>query len=383
MPDQVNIFDLVHDGVTSSDGGDSTVTKMDPSVSALIALRAATVGWREPGFTGPADASTAIAAFAAGAFPRIPLGAAPGTRPDADFATAITGSWHWNGWQKALAIGMDRIAPLIGTIGDGPSVEEKSSGTVFVAEGSTAGFHDGGAIRSSSVAVVFAPSSTSTATITVAGAGNFRQPTGNGFAVTAANSLRAMPSSDNAPSMVVAGTDAAQPTLGYNYAPAARPSAKQNVVEASFSDAVTASGVFAQLTRPALAKIQTNQPGNVQTSQLGITQAQAAQFKISDIATLYGKSIDLSQPIDGKSDGTQVDGTRSFLSASVSANPTAAATLYLADVVNATPVAGQSVEAFQVGPARGRSGPATTVTDPLHGKVLASAGALNNSLALP
>jgi hypothetical protein len=155
------------------------------------------------------------------------------------------------------------------------------------------------------------------------------------------------------------------------------------VVEASFSDAVTASGVFAQLTRPALAKIQTNQPGNVQTSQLGITQAQAAQFKISDIATLYGKSIDLSQPIDGKSDGTQVDGTRSFLSASVSANPTAAATLYLADVVNATPVAGQSVEAFQVGPARGRSGPATTVTDPLHGKVMASAGALNNSLALP
>jgi hypothetical protein len=59
----------------------------------------------------------------------------------------------------------------------------------------------------------------------------------------------------------------------------------------------------------------------------------------------------------------------------------------MASVVNAAR-AGQptpSVEAFEVGPAAGQKTQAmvTTVSDPIRGKIMASAGALNNSLALP
>lgn len=430
-PGQMNIYDLVDDGMTSADGGDSTVTKQDPLVSAVLALRAATIGWQTLTFTGPADASAA-----GNVSPRVPLGAAPGTRPDDDFATPISGAWQWNALQKARAIGFARIAPLIGTIGDGPAANEKAGGTVFVAEGSRPGFSDGGngedGVRSSSVAVAFAPSSTSTATITVAGAGNFRQRGGTGFSVAAANSLQAAPPvSEKAPQAVVL-TKMGQPTPGYNYTPATS-ATRGNAVEASFSDAITATGNFAQLYSPvttariqtsdlqsgraANGKIQTSelltgrgQPGNgkvetsqlqpnrglpgaatngnVQTSELRSGQARPEQLQTSDVAATYSRLIDLTQPIEGKVSGTQVDGTRTFLSASVSANPSGTAALYMANVVNAAPTVptGQTVEAFQVGPrpgsrARGSSG--TSVSDPLGDKIMASAGPLNNSLALP
>lgn len=397
-PNQMNIYDLVHDGVTSSDGGDRTVTRRDPLVSAVVALESTTANWREASFTGPVDPSAA----AGTAFSRIPLGAAPGTRPDDDFATPVAGAWRWNAWQKAHAIGLVRIAPLIGTIGTGPSTGEKPGTTVFVAAGSAPSFSDRDAgrddARRSSVAVAFAPSSTSTATITVAGAGNFRQRSGGGFSVAAANSLQVMAQADEPAPRPVALADPAKPTLGYHYAPAASATAKGNAVEASFSDAVTANGVFARITPPATsAKIQTSelrsrrgQPGqatngNVQTSESGSWQRQPGQF--SDAAA-YGKLIDLTQPIESPAVATQVDGTRTFISASVSANPSTSAALYMANVVNAaaTVPAGQTVEAFQVGPTPGQrvqGGSGTTVADPLHGKIMASAGPLNNSLALP
>src|ERR1019366_6719953 len=289
-------------------------------------------------------------------------------------------AWQWNALQKARAIGFARIAPLIGTIGDGPAANEKAGGTVFVAEGSRPGFSDGGngedGVRSSSVAVAFAPSSTSTATITVAGAGNFRQRGGTGFSVAAANSLQAAPPvSEKGPQAVVL-TETGQPTLGYNYTPATS-ATKGNAVEASFSDAITATGNFAQLYSPvttariqtsdlqsgraANGKIQTSelltgrgQPGNgkvetsqlqpnrglpgaatngnVQTSELRSGQARPEQLQTSDVAATYSKLIDLTQPIEGKVSGTQVDGTRTFLSASVSANPSGTAALYMANV---------------------------------------------------
>jgi hypothetical protein len=414
VPADANIYDLVHDGVTSADGGDVTVTRQDPLVSAVMALETATPHWPESSFTGPVDPTAGTV------FPRIPLGAAPGTRPDDDFATPITGAWQWNALQKAYAIGQVRIAPLIGTIGNGPSGDDKSGSTVF-ASNSPTGFNDGGGERSSSVAVAFAPSSTSTATITVAGAGNFRPRAGSGFSVAAANSLRAMPEvTDQAPP-TVALADAAQPTLGFNYAPAPNPATKGNVVEASFSDAVTATGVFAQMSAPAmLPKIQTSeftssrgqpgqagngkiqtselassrgQPGQagngkVQTSELQSDQVRPARIQTSDAEADYRNQIDLTQPIEGSSGGIQADGTRMYISASVSAHPSTVATLYMANVVNAAPtvVTGQTVEAFQVGPTpgpRAQGGTGTTVSDPLRGKIMASAGALNNSLALP
>ena len=449
-PGQANIYDLVHDGVTSSDGGDTTVTRQDPSVLAVAALEAATVRWQQSSFTGPVDSS----AMEGSAVPRIPLGAASGTRPDDDFATPLAGAWQWNTWQKSLAIGMARIAPLVGVIGNGPQTDEKSSETVYVSAGSSGAFNDG-AVRSSSVAVAFAPSSTSTATITVAGAGNFRQRAGSGFSVAAANSLQTMPQADDQAPRATVLADTAQPTLGYNYAPAANTAGKAVAVEASFSDAVTASGVFARNNDPMPAKVRTSelqtgrgqpgeatngmvqtselqpgrgqpnratnsnvqtserqagrgqpatanvqtselqaartQPGkagngNVQTSEAGYGQDRSGQFRTSDLAA--GKLIDLTQPIDGSTSATQVDGTRTFISASVSANPSTTAALYMANVVNAaqTAPAGQTVEAFQIGPnpgPRAKGGSGTTVAEPLHGKILASAGPLNNSLALP
>src|SRR5271165_5172302 len=190
-PGQPNIYDLVHDGMTSADGGDTTVSKIDTMVSAVLALRAATVARQTISFTGPVDP------LAAGAVTgRVPLGAAAGTRPDDDFATAITGAWQWNATQKARVMGATRTAPLIGTIGSGPVAGDTLGKTVFVAEGSRPGFNDSHGehgVRSSSVAAAFAPSSTSTATITVAGAGNFHQRDNDGYSVATANSLRATP----------------------------------------------------------------------------------------------------------------------------------------------------------------------------------------------
>jgi len=366
-----NIYDLVRDGNTSSDGGDRTVARQDPLVTAVSALEASSIGWQQASFTGPIDATVAASTV----FPRIPLGAAPGTRPDDDFATPISGAWHWNAWQKSLAVGMAQMAPLVGTIGTGPSVNDKPGSTVFVAAGTPAGFNPTSAARS---ATAFAPSSTSTATITVAGAGNFRQRSGSGFTVAAANSLQAMPSASTASPQAVALTDAAQSTLGFQYAPAPTPATKPNSVQASFSNAVSASGVLAQVLQPATS-------AGVQTAR---QQPDQGQSGAKEFAATYAKLIDLSQPIEGKTAGTHVDGTRTFLSAAVSASPATAAATYVANVVYAaaTVPTGQTVEAFQIGQtsgprAQGSSG--TSVADPLHGKVMASVGALNNSLALP
>ena len=366
-----------------------TVTAQDPLVSAAMALEATSVGWREISSTGPVDPSAA----AGSAFSRVPLGAAPGTRPDDDFATPITGAWHWNTWQKALAIGMARIAPLIGTVGDGTSANDKPGSTVFVAEASRPGFNDGRTARSPSVAA-FAASSTSTATITVAGAGNFRQRAGSGFATAAANSLQRHAGAGRTGTAGGHAGRRGAANARLSLCAGANPATNPNAVAASFSNAVTANGVFAQINpSETLGKIQTSearaQSGQGQPGQGQPGQGRPELALTSDAAGVYAKLIDLSQPIAGKANATHVDGTRSFISASVSANPSAAAALYLANVVNAPssgPAAGQTVEAFQIGPTPGvstRSGAGKSVADPLHGKIMASVGALNNSLALP
>lgn len=401
-PAQTNIYDFVHDGMTSADGGDQTVSREEPSVLAIKALETANVSRQRQSFTGPVDPVSQTSA----AVPRVPLGAAPGTHPDDDFATPISGAWNWDRSQKALATGIALIAPLIGTVGNGQAQASgaKPGTTVFVEAGSSPSFNDSSnfasAVRRSSVAVAYAPSSTSTATITVAGAGNFRGPAGSGFSVAAANSLQTMKTTAEAPPRGVDMTDAAQPTLGFHYAPAAS-AAKGNAIEASFSDAVTATGQFAQLRMPARVQtselragriggasngaVQTSQlaRGGIQTSEVASGQGQALRTQTSEIASeTISRLIDLSQPVGGDGD-THGDGTRTFISASVSANPTVTATRYLANVVDTATVAqaGRTVEAFQIGPTRTGSG--TTVADPLHGKIMASAGPLNNSLALP
>jgi hypothetical protein len=430
-PGASNIYDLVHDGVTSSDGGDNTVTKQDPLVSATLALEASTNGIQTMTFTGRLDQALA----AGSAYPLVPLGAAAGTKLSDDMVSqaATTGDAQWDVVLKARAVGQERMASLIGNIGNGPLVKDKSSGTVFVAVASPVGFNDGGnpdAGARGSSAYAFAPSSTSTATITVMGAGNLsRQAQNGGLPVVAANSLQRMaPTATDTPQAVVL-SDTAQPTLGYTYAPVASPSARLNAVSASFSDVVTASGVrVAEWKGPTTVqtsqnltgagKVQMSElragqsvSGRVQASQLQAVQGrvqttevqaapepvqtsevQAAPTRVqtSEALSNIGKLLDLSQSNPGDNGDTQVDGTRRFLSTSVSVNPTNSVTLYIANVVNATPTspvgAGTTVEAFLVGPRpdpQTRSVAATKVSEPLQGKILASAGPLNSNLALP
>jgi hypothetical protein len=523
---QSNIFDFVHDGQTSSDGGDVTVTSRAPEVSAVIALEASTPGLQTIGFTGRTDDSALLGR----GYPQVPLGVARGAAPDDDLASSAAEIWRMDALQKSRTIGEERMASLIGTVGNGGgnSAGEKSGATVFVQEDSKVGFRDAGteeiAPSSSSIAFANTPSSTSTATITVAASGLGRQYAGDAGYVVAANSLRAPPTADANADVTVAAAETARPTLSYNYAPPASAAPKGTAVEASFSDAITATGNLAQVVptvnlphaqlsevryppapgqagrggiltsqaqnRPARpGEIQTSQvprgryqplagvdngnirtsqvvpqggarPAGVQTSENQSTQAnrlqtsenqnqsagavqtgeaspvpggvpggpapfqtsqvQRSQFQDLDNATPVrtsdaqspsfaeqyltseiqrsqfqsleasgdAKLADLVPSIVGPQDATQGDGTRMLMSSSVSANPTATAATYMANLIREAPTGPttqSTVEAFEIAPAAGAKaqGSPTTVNEPLGGKIMASAGPLNSALALP
>jgi hypothetical protein len=509
---QSNIFDFVHDGQTSSDGGDVTVTPRDPQVSAVIALETSTPGLQTIGFTGQTDQTALLGR----GYPQVPLGVARGATPDDDLASSAAEIWRMDALQKSRTIGEERMASLIGTVGNGGnSAGEKSGATVFVQEDSKVGFRDAGteeiAPNSSSIAFANTPSSTSTATITVAAAGLSRQYAGDASYVVAANSLRAPPAADANADVTVAAAETARPTLSYNYMPPASAAPKASAVEASFSDAITATGNLAQVVPTAnLPRVQLSEvrnppapgqagkggiltsqaqnrparPGEIQTSQLprgryqplagvdngtirtsqavpqggarpagvqtsenqspqanrlqtsdaspvpgGVpggpapfqtSQVQRAQFQGLDnaapvqtsdaqspsFAEQYltseiqrsqfqsletsgdAKLADLVPSIVGPQDATQGDGTRMLMSSSVSANPTATAATYMANLIREAPTGPtvqSTVEAFEIAPAAGakaQSSP-TTVNEPLGGKIMASAGALNSALALP
>jgi len=190
----------------------------------------------------------------------------------------------------------------------------------------------------------------------------------------------------------------ADPVPSYHYAPQPPPAAKGNLVAASFSDAATASEASARANKSVLpGKIQTGArpsgqgqaaDGKMQTGQLGTGHVRSASLEASDAAASYARLIDVTQPIEGETGATQVDGTRTFISASVGANPLATAARYVARVLEAVPgiPAGQTIEAFQIGAppgAHANGGSGTIVADPLREKILAGVGPLGNSLALP
>jgi hypothetical protein len=391
--DLLNIYDLVRDGVTSSDGGDSTVTKQDPSISAVTALESSINGLQTVSFTGRIDLSGR-------AYPITPLGVARGSKPNETFASPIDDNGQWTPTQRARALGQARLASLIGTIGNGPVANDRTGRTVFVSEGSQIAFNDGGDSarpNGTRAAFAFAPSSTSTATITVAGAGNLSRqgPNGDTYTVTA-NSLRAMPVTSGDADKGLALADTVQPTLGYHYAPQAATMAKGNAVPASFSDAITATGNLAQVvTPPQDASIQTSmvEPKADQPREILASQIQKQQFRSVEAGTSVQKLTDVVPPIlnpraDKVIDASRTDGTRTLISTSVSANPSATAASYLANVIRRVPAgtANPSIDAFEVGPTPGpkiQTSAATTVSEPLNGRIVASAGPLNGSLALP
>jgi hypothetical protein len=384
-PVQSNIYDLVQDGVTSAEGGDQTVTRQDPLVLAALALEASTNGLQAIGFTGRPDSAIALG----NAYPAIPLGAAAGTRPADGLVLEVptTGNLQWDAMLKARAVGAERMASLIGSIGIGQPDKDKSSGTVFMAAASPAGFNDGGdpdGAGTSSVVAAYAPSSTSSATITVAG--NLSRQNNN-LAVVAANSLQRMtPGAVDAPVLL---SDATQPTRGFVYAPISNPEAKLIALPASFSDAATANGVrIADWKSPSA--IQTSEAAVVQGVTRNSDVSRMVRVQTSEVGPDLARSPDRVSANLVAAGATQVDGTRRFMSVSVSANPTASAALYMANVVSAAPTSpiGQAttVEAFQIGPRTNATAPTlavSTVSQPLGGKIFASAGPLNSNLALP
>jgi len=364
-PSETNLYDLVHDS-------DSNVAAPDPRATAVMALQRTEIDRQGASFTGPIDVSTA----AGTAFPLVPLGAAPGTPPDEDFATQYTGAWHWNAWQKALAIGVARIAPLIGTIGNGFSPNDKPASTVFIAEGNHTGFSDGGVLgsmRRLTAVNGFGPSSTSTATMTVTGPANIPQRAGSGFSAPAPTGAEPRPAASQ-PAPVATEP----PTPSYHYAPQPSPGGKSNMVAASFSNAITASGSAALVYKPVV-------PSN---DQPGTGSGGSNSLPTNEEAAIYARLIVVTLPVDGQANTIHADGTRAFLSASVSANPEAAATSYVMSVLDAVRAGAsvQTIEGFQIGQVNGArtpGGAATRVVDPLQGKVMAGVGPLDNSLALP
>ncbi|MSP00336.1 MAG: hypothetical protein EXR07_04690 [Acetobacteraceae bacterium] len=464
---QTNIFDLVQDGDLSPDG--------DGRMSAIAATALETMlgGWRRASFTGPVDQPALLGR----AFPATPLGAARGVKLDEDVVTTVVGlGMAADAMQKMAALGQARIAPLIGTVGNGLGPNEKPGRTVFVAAGGLAGFNDGGNVatvgKGPSIAYAFAPSSTSTATITVAGAGNLsRQGIGNAPYVAAFNGLQGIaPANQQSPQPATLSA-MAEPALGYRYASPPNPGSRTSSVAASFSSVATASGTFARDTPPGASqvtdlvpqmpdnKIQSTQaqfsngqpslaqrgqvqpdlslvmrtqadrfqtvdtrdgpapvPGSssqVPSDKIRTTQGQSGtaqpslakrgqvrpdlplatqtrdnQFQTVDTKADYTKPVDLIQMVDAPDRDTQADGMLSQITASVSANPAATTARSLANSVSAstTMPAGRSAEAFHIGTTPGPRTPGATmatVSAPLQGKIVASAGALNDILALP
>jgi hypothetical protein len=141
--------------------------------------------------------------------------------------------------------------------------------------------------------------------------------------------------------------------------------------------------------------------GTLQMSELQSGTAQPAkdqplQFKSVDSVIKYYKLLDYTQTATLQGSDGQGDNTRAFVSPSVSVDPSAAATHYFLSSLNPAPANGstiQSAQSFYIGtptaPSLWASSPVkapiqeATIPAPLGGKILASAGPLNNSLALP
>ena len=110
-------------------------------------------------------------------------------------ASSLPGTDQLGSDLKTRVIGDARLAPLIGSVGDGSGSRDKPGGTVFVTLGAAPGFNEGvlaGGGSASSVAFGFSSSGTSTAAISVASAGFLARPGAGGAAPykVMANSLQ-------------------------------------------------------------------------------------------------------------------------------------------------------------------------------------------------
>jgi len=380
-PSQTNIYDLVRDGLTSSDGGDGTVKGQDRAITAITALELATGHWQPSSFVGPVDQ----AANAGNAFPAIPLGAANGTKSEQDFASSFTVPGQRDLVQKAQATGQTRISSLVGSVG--AVLNEKVGGTVFVAAlGATTFAPTGNSTNGAhGTAVVSAPSSTSTTTITMAGVGGLpRAEARGGSFIAAAGGLQNSTTVSGRPQIALSSSP--QPPISYNYTPMANEGVRVITAVAAFSDVVTATGKAPgprDTSGPSKPKIGVLQSSIEQPLGSTIGLGPTAEVRIgNDVQT---EALLAVQPWNSDK---RLDRPRTFMSTSVGVDPRAITGGVVARHINSarTDAVRQSVETFQVGlpsASRSRDAATATISDPLRAKIMASTGALNNSLALP
>jgi hypothetical protein len=328
--------------------------------TSIFALFAAGVGPGQSGgcaneisvdFAGPVD----WASVATSAAPTLFSEMATGTKPDEDFASTAAGTAQLGAVDKARAAGRAIIAPLIGTSGNGSALGEVPGVTVFVAAGSQIGFSDGGDIASGSSGThTLTPGGSRTATITVVSGMNLSR-VGWGRPPN-------FPFANSDPHAVATGglAEKAQPDAG-NHARPVTLGEKANLMAANFSDAVT---VTMRLAAPT--------PWEVRGS----------------VAIFDRRATKGVQPIIGFRAYTTHSGAKGLFSASVGANPRAEIARYLTAVVDPlleNPII-EAVEGFQVRLSASLSSSGNdiaTVYNSLIGKIPATVGALNNSLALP
>lgn len=381
-PVQSSVYDLIRDGKTSSDGGDSTVKDQDQTTTAITALKLVASRWQNGSFVGQVDEI----GNAANVILHVPLGAAKGTKSEQEPASPIV-LGQSDAVNIAQTVGQTRLSSLIGSVGYGSVVNDRVGATVFVAAVSTNLFAPGRNLTNAppGTAVASAPSSTSTTTITVAGVGGFSRAEGRGGSVTlTANGLQG-PTIALGTSVHVTSPNRTQPSIGYNYTLPPNEGAKVTAL-ASFSDVVTANGVASSLhdtDGPNKARIGILQMGMGQPLGLTIGQRSTAEVSMG-----YVKQTDTLLPTQPRDFDVRSGGTSTFMSASVGVDPRAITGGVMAHVIQSarTGPAKQSVETFRVGSpstSGSRDALTATISDPLRGKIMASSGALNTSLALP
>ncbi len=148
-------------------------------------------------------------------------------------------------------------------------------------------------------------------------------------------------------------------------------------IPASFSEAVTASGAMPRVTMVESRRFIPAGPRVPGTD--GPAQSEAVLLN-------YKQLLEVTRNLEITRRETDSDGTQVYISASVSADPSANIVRFMSMIVRPTVASptNRSVEAFQIGtPSGSKAIKISTINDPLGIKVMASGGPLNDTLALP
>src|SRR5438045_2925932 len=106
-PVQSSVYDLIRDGKTSSDGGDSTVKEHDQTTTAITALKLVVSRWQNGSFVGQVDEI--------GNALHVPLGASKGTKSEQEPESPIV-LGQSDAVNIAQTVGQTRLSSLIGCV---------------------------------------------------------------------------------------------------------------------------------------------------------------------------------------------------------------------------------------------------------------------------